>query len=263
MPDRDDDLIAELRDLATWLETPEPADQRAAVRTRLAKQTSRRWSWVPAKRPNPWTAAKQTNRPAPWVVAKRANRWRAWGAGVLAALAAAVIAVAPARAAVVDVLADVLRVAGIEVRREAVPPTPAVSPSPLPDAGSISLGEARKMAKFPAALGDPERVEVYDQRRVVSLFYRGGTIRLDQFDGSAAAFLKQAGQAEWTDVGGALAVWLPGPHTLTYYDRSGVERSATARLATPTLIWDTNGTTYRLEGFTDLAEARRVALSVQ
>ncbi|MFG1989962.1 hypothetical protein ACGFJ7_08270 [Actinoplanes sp. NPDC048988] len=230
MPDRDDDLIAELRDLSTWLETPEPADQRAAVRTRLAQPPI---------------------------------RWRAWVAGVLAAVVATVIAVAPARAAVVDAVAEVLGVAGIEVRRESAPPAPAPRPSPLPGAGTVSLDEARKIARFPAALGDPERAEVYDQRRVVSLFYRGGSIRLDQFDGSAAAFLKQAGQAEWTDVGGALAVWLPGPHTLTYYDRSGVERTATARLATPALIWDTGGTTYRLEGFTDLAEARRVALSVQ
>ncbi|XVV13878.1 hypothetical protein ACQP2X_05860 [Actinoplanes sp. CA-131856] len=261
MPDRDDDqrndmtagagvpggadLIAELRDLPTWLATPEPADQRAAVRARLTDPAHGRWGW------------------RAWVTAKRGNRWRAWGTAILAALVAAVIVVAPARAAVVGAVAEVLRVAGIEVRREAAPPPPAPTPSPLPSAGGISLGEARKIAKFPAALGDPERIEVYDQRRVVSLFYRGGTVRLDQFDGSAAAFLKQAGQAEWTDVGGALAVWLPGPHTLTYYDRSGVERTATARLATPTLIWDTNGTTYRLEGFTDLAEARRVALSVQ
>ncbi|XVU26658.1 hypothetical protein ACQPZJ_06295 [Actinoplanes sp. CA-054009] len=231
MPDRDD-LIDELRDLSAWLETPEPADQRAAVRSRLAEPVT-------------------------------AKRWRVWGAGILAAVAAAVIAVAPARAAVVDAVAEVLRVAGIEVRREAAAPSPAPSPSPLPGAGVVSLGEARKIAKFPAALGDPERVEVYDQRRVVSFFYRGGTVRFDQFDGSSAAFLKQAGQAEWTDVGGALAVWLPGPHTLTYYDRSGVERTATARLATPTLIWESGGTTYRLEGFTDLDEARRIALSVQ
>ncbi|MEV4346861.1 hypothetical protein AB0J83_20575 [Actinoplanes sp. NPDC049596] len=249
MPDRDDDLIAELRDLTAWLELPEPADQRAAVRTRLAKRTGL------AER----TRMGERMRRARWT---GAARWRVWVAGAVTALVASVLLVAPARAAVVEVVAGVLRVAGIEVRREAAPPAPAVSPRPLPSTGEISLDEARKIARFPAALGDPERVEVADQRRVVSLIYRGGTIRLDQFDGSAGAFLKQAGQAEWTDVGGALAVWLPGPHTLTYIDRAGVEHSATARLATPTLIWDDGVRTYRLEGFTSREQARQVALSM-
>ncbi|GAA0490060.1 hypothetical protein Ade02nite_24450 [Paractinoplanes deccanensis] len=233
MPDREDDLIAELRDLATWLEVPEPADQRAAVRSRIAR------------------------------TARRVSRWKAWVAGLVAAVVGTVIAVAPARAAVVGAVTEVLRVAGIEVRREAAPPPPAASPSPLPGAGDLPLDEARKLVRFPAALGDPERVQLADEGRVVSLFYRGGSIRLDQIDGSAAAFLKQAGQVELTQVGTALAAWLPGPHTLTYIDRAGVERTATARLATPTLIWDDNVRTYRLEGFTDLHQARQVALSMQ
>jgi hypothetical protein len=256
--EREDELIAELRDLATWLEAPEPADQRAAVRARLA----------PARnglrgRLRGFGAGGVDGALVAAIRGRR--RFRAILAGALAAVAVTVIAVAPARAAVVDAVTEVLRIAGIEVRREAAAPNP--NPSPLPSTGDVTLAEATRAfgrpVKVPAALGPPERVQIADQGRVVTLIYRGGAVRLDQVDGSAASFLKQAGPAEWTDVGNALAVWLPGPHTLTYIDREGVERSATARLATPTLIWDDGSMTYRLEGLTDLAEAKRAALSMQ
>ncbi|MCO8272797.1 hypothetical protein M1L60_19565 [Actinoplanes sp. TRM 88003] len=239
MPDHDDDLIAELRDLGAHLAVPEAADQRVAVRERL--------------------------------IARKGNRWRVWLAAAVAAVAVTVVAVEPARAAVIDAVASVLRIAGIEVERSdrAAPVNP--DPSPLPSTGPAGLAEAKRKAPFavlmPAALGPPERVELADPDdkgvpRVVSALYRGGTVRFDQFDGSAGAFFKQAGEAEWTDVGGNMAIWLPGPHTLTYVDRTGVERSATARLATPTLIWEQGQVTYRLEGFTSLDEARATATSL-
>ena len=149
--------------------------------------------------------------------------------------------------------------------------SPQASPSPLPSAGPVSLEVAKQRAPFvvrmPAALGPPERVEIADPDdngvpRVVSALYRGGTVRFDQFDGSAGAFFKQASEAEWVELGGDMAIWLPGPHTLTYVDRTGAERSATARLATPTLIWERGQVTYRLEGFTSRDEARAAALSL-
>ena len=239
MPDRDDDLIAELRELGAHLAVPEAADQRVAVRERLA---------APANR-----------------------RWRVWLAAAVAAVAVTVGAVEPARAAVAHVVASVLRVAGIEVERSERAAQVAPDPSPLPSTGAVGLAEAKQRAPFvvrmPAALGPPERVELADPDntgapRVVSALYRGGTVRFDQFDGSAGAFFKQAREAEWTDVGGSTAIWLPGPHTLTYVDRAGVERSATARLATPTLVWEHGQVTYRLEGFTSLDEARAAATSL-
>ena len=242
MPERDDELIAELRDLGRRLAIPEAADQRAAVRARLAAQPVRR----------------------------RRPLLRILVASVVAAVAATVLGVAPARAAVFDAVADVLRVAGIEVRRTAAPP-PAPAPSPLPSTGVVTLEQARREVPFglkvPADLGPPEQVLLADPDpagtpRVVSMTFRGGTVRFDQFDGSAGVFLKQAPEAQWVEIGGIPGVWLSEPHTLTYVDRSGAERPATARLATPTLIWETNGVTYRLEGFTDLGQARAVALSV-
>ncbi|MGK5681150.1 hypothetical protein [Actinoplanes sp. URMC 104] len=240
MPERDDELIAELRELDTWLAVPDAADQRAAVRARLA---------VPVRR----------------------SRWKVFVASAAAALAVTVVAVEPARAAVTDVVVSVLHIAGIEVRRSDDAAAPNPRPSPLPSTGEVTLEQAEQRAPFtvllPADLGAPERIELADpdetgSPRVVSALYRGGTVRFDQFAGSAAMFFKQAAQAEWVELGGAMAVWLPGPHTLTYVDRAGKERTATARLATPTLIWEKGSVTYRLEGFTDLAEARKAALSL-
>jgi hypothetical protein len=50
---------------------------------------------------------------------------------------------------------------------------------------------------------------------------------------------------------------------VTYVGRDGVERTGTARLAGPTLIWSSGELTYRLEGLADLAEARTVAESLR
>ncbi|GAB2597329.1 hypothetical protein Aab01nite_72840 [Paractinoplanes abujensis] len=241
MPEPHDDLIAELRELDGFLAVPEAADQRAAVRSRLSDPVRPR------------------------------RRWRLYVASALAALAVTVGAVAPARAAVVDAVVQVLRVAGIEVRREARPAPPAPAPSPLPSTGVVTLEQARQRAPFtvklPSALGPPERVELADPDdngvpRVVSAVYRGGSVRFDQFAGSAGAFVKQARDAEWVDMGPGMSIWLPEPHTLTYVDRFGQEHTATARLATPTLIWERDQVTYRLEGFTSLAAAKATALSL-
>jgi hypothetical protein len=89
-------------------------------------------------------------------------------------------------------------------------------------------------------------------------------VRLDQFDGTPApAFFKSASAARWTTVRSEPAIWLAGPHPVTYVGRDRVERTETARLAAPTLIWATGGVTYRLEGLATLAEAEAVALSMR
>ena len=240
MPEHDDEVVAGLRELDAWIAVPEAADQRAAVRTRLS-------------------------RPA-----RRRPRLRQLVVAAVAALLATVAAVAPARAAVVDAVTGVLRVAGIEVRREAVPPV--TVPVPLPSTDSVGLAEARRMAPFdvrvPAGLGEPEQVRTADPDddgtpRVISMVFRGGTVRLDQFAGTAGVFFKQTPEAQWVEVGAGSGIWLREPHALTYVDRAGVERTATARLAGPTLIWEENLVTYRLEGITDLEQARAVGASLR
>jgi hypothetical protein len=238
----DDELAAELRALGTWVGVPEPADQRAAVRARLA-------------------------RPGP-----RRRRLRWWTASVVAALAGTVAAVAPARAAVVDAVEGLLRVAGVEVRQDAAPPDLPARPSPLPSLRAAGLEEVRRTARFPvrvpAELGTPEQVLAADPDdtgapRVVTLVYRGGTVRLDQFDGTLElAFAKAAPDAQWVALGPDSGIWLPRPHPVTYAGRDGVRRTETARLAGPTLIWSSGPVTYRLEGLPAKAEATAVALSL-
>lgn len=240
MPEQEfDDLVAELRDLGRAYAVPEAVDQRAAVRRRLA-------------------------RPAP-----RRHRGRFYLSAIVAALVLAVAVISPARAAV---LGAFRRIAGIELRQESPrEPLPA-TPSPIPSIRSADLDEAKRVALFPvtapAALGSPDRVLLADSDkngapRVVSLVYRGGTVRFDQFDGTLEpAFLKTAPNAEWVTLGDS-AIWLAAPHPVTYVGRDGVTRTETARLAGPTLIWASGGVTYRLEGLPTLTEALDVARSVR
>jgi hypothetical protein len=168
----------------------------------------------------------------------------------------------------------VLRFAGVEIRAgdPGTPGTLPASPSPLPQVRSVALDEARRVARFPvlapAALGVPEVVQTADPAvdgapRVVTLLYRGGTVRVDQFDGQVQGhFLKKAAGAEFVTVRGDFGVWVPAPHPVVYVDRFGVERSEAARLAGPTLIWASRSATYRIEGLADLDAARAVAESM-
>lgn len=244
-----DPLAEELRELARFLDVPEAVDQRAAVRLRLEA--------APPRRPRFFLSRRRL-------------------AAVSAAVAAAVVVgvVPPARAAVTDAVGRVLRFAGVEIRdgdAGTLPVPLPSSPSPLPRVRSAALDEARRLAKFPVlaptALGVPEDVQLADPApdgapRVVTLLYRGGTVRIDQFDGRVdGTFLKKAA-AEFVQVRGDFAVWVAQPHPVVYIDRYGVERIEAARLAGPTLIWASDTATYRVEGLADVRSALAVADSM-
>ncbi|WP_435205817.1 hypothetical protein [Micromonospora sp. bgisy143] len=237
-----DDLEAELRELGGWLETPAAPDVTARVHDRLVG---------------------------------RVPRWRRWRSLAAAALAALLVAaLPPTRAAVADAVGEVLRFAGVGIVTSSTPSSPQDEPSPLPSLRTVGLDEARRAVRFPvrvpAALGPPERVSVADPDgagayRVATLLYQGGGVRLDAFDGRLdLAFHKRTSRpgVEWTQVEGDLAVWVDGPHVLSYVDRSGQIRRETARLAASTLIWEQAGVTYRLEGARDMAEALEIARSL-
>ncbi|MEV6814002.1 hypothetical protein [Micromonospora sp. NPDC051296] len=245
-----DDLERELRDLSAWLETPEPPDVTAQVRARLAAEPGS----APA-RPRWWR--------------------RRWRYAVAAALAALLIALLPpGRAALADAVTGLLRFAGITISTSSEPVLPTGSPSPLPAQRSAELEEAQRAVRFPirvpTKLGPPERVLVADpdgtgSHRVATLLYRG-ELRLDAFDGRLdPVFFKQAGGAgaEWTQVGGQQAVWVGGPHPVSYVDRSGTVREESARLAAATLIWEEGGVSYRLEGQLTMTEAVEIATSLE
>ncbi len=249
MAERSDlELIAELRDLGRWLETPAP-DVTQAVRARLAGQHRPRFA-------------------SPLSVVPR--RWLAAAAAVVVALAIALVP--QGRAAVAHAVTGLLHFAGVEVSNE--PPHLAATPSPLPSMRSAGLDEARRRARFPVGvpeqLGVPPEVQLADPGpdgapRVVSLLYRSGTLRVDEFDGTVdPAFLKSnmPADATWVQVAGDTGIWFPSPHGVTYIDRRGVMHNETARLAGPTLIWIKGVVTYRLEGVPTLPEALAIATSV-
>jgi hypothetical protein len=129
---------------------------------------------------------------------------------------------------------------------------------------------ARFRISVPTALGDPETVELADPDRtgaprVVTLLYRDGTVRLDQFDGRFEPYFAKRVRAPgvvWTGVAGEPAVWVPTPHPVTYIDRDGVRREETARLAGSTLIWGGAAGSYRLEGRLTVEEATAIAASM-
>ncbi|MEV0804892.1 hypothetical protein [Micromonospora sp. NPDC050200] len=237
-----DDLERELRDLSAWLETPDPPDVTARVRAQLA-------------------ATRPKRRP-----------WRYYVATALVALLVAVLP--PGRAALADAVTGLLRFAGITITTSPAPAPPTGTPSPLPSQRPATLDEAQRKVRFPirlpAKLGPPEQMLVADPDgtgacRVATLLYRGGTLRIDAFDGALdPVFHKQASGpgTDWVQVNGGFAVWIGGPHALAYVDRAGTLRVETARLAASTLIWEEAGVSYRLEGNLTKLEAIEIANSL-
>lgn len=277
MPDDLDDLAERLRALGPHLDVGQPADPWPAVRARLTAPMSAT-STDPTPGPAPAPERAGPARTGRGWIRWWGGRWwapagRRWVLAGIAALLALVAGVAPARAAVVDAVGGLLRIAGIEVRREPVPGGLPSRPSPLPSLSTVTLAEARRVAPFPvrvpATLGAPGQVQLGDPGpagvpRVVTLVYAGGTVRLDAFDGSLRPyFFKTVRDARWTEVGEDEAAWLPAPHPISYVGRDGVERTETARLAGPTLVWTHGGVTYRLEGVPELEQARTVAASLR
>nr|MDT0664552.1 hypothetical protein [Micromonospora sp. DSM 115978] len=94
-------------------------------------------------------------------------------------------------------------------------------------------------------------------------------MRLDQFDGQlGTTFDKQVAASSMVrevPIRGfeTTALWVDGPHPVSYVGRDGVAREASARLSASTLIWQVDDVTYRLEGAFGFDEAVAVAASVR
>jgi hypothetical protein len=232
------DIERELRELGSALAVPDPPNVWTAVQVRIEDDTER-----------------------------SATHRRRWLAAVVAVAVAVGLAASPqARAA----LADVVRFAGVDVRwgDTDAPTTPE---SPLPGEHASRLDAARDRAGFPigvpTALGAPDRVQVADSARVVSLLYGSGpdAIRLDEFAGQWEPIFEKTISVEGVsvDIGPETGFWRPGPHTIRYVDRHGVVRDETARLAGNTLLWQSDAVTYRLEGHLTRSEAVAIAKSLR
>jgi hypothetical protein len=183
----------------------------------------------------------------------------------LVALAVLIAVSPPVRAGVLNLL----RFAGIEISQSATPIQLPPTPAPLPDQRSVDLPTAQRLSRFPVSLpeqlGQPEQVLIIDGQppRLVSLLYRGGTVRLDEFDGTLdyALYKKVAGSngIDYATVDGETGIWVDRPHALTYVDRDGKYRNESARLSGKTLIWQRGDVTLRLEG--DFTESDAVAIA--
>jgi hypothetical protein len=238
------DVEGALVDLRSHLEWPATPDLVARVAPRLGH---------PPRRP-------------PWV----------WRAGRLPAIAAAAVLVllgALAFPATRSALADLLGVAGIEIR---FGPRPEIEPGgrPSPPGGVVSLAEARAAVDYEIglpALGPPERV-MLDRRApggAVTLSYRNGDLLVTQFRGGLDSELIQkvigpGTRLDVVTVDGATGYWISGArHVVLYLTPAGAVREDRARLAGNTLVWEVGGVTHRLEADVPRREALRIARSMR
>jgi hypothetical protein len=237
-----------LYDLGAKIDWPEHPDQTAAVLHRLSAPTrrARRFRWVPV------TAA-------------------------IILLAASILLLSPgAREAV----ADLLGVAGIEVRFGAA--TPPVG-AELDLGEPVTLEEAQSAVDFPLSvpeqIGEPDAVYLSSRpsRGRVSMVWSGDEslpaagasdigLIYSQFALDLAEnelFVKSVmpdNRVRVVDVGGILGLWIDGaPHVITFEDAAGNIHEEETRLAGNVLMWERAGVTHRIE--TTLPAAEAVALA--
>jgi hypothetical protein len=235
------ELELALRELGREIELPPTPDLASAVRRRLGE---RRRTW--------WQR--------PVVVAF----------AVLAVALAAVLAVPPARSAILDWLG----IRGARITRvEQLPPAPAVGNLDL--GRRITLAEARRKAPWllvPTAkgVGDPDQVGYNTAVPGGKVTLLWGTPRdvhllLTEFRGEAyiEKLVQPGAKVELVTVNGGRGAWVEDSHVLIYRDGRGETREDTARLAGKTLLWQLEGVTSRLEGDFSREEALRIARSAR
>jgi hypothetical protein len=189
---------------------------------------------------------------------ERPRRWRrpvAIALAVLVVAVGAVLAVPPARTAILDWLG--LRGVSI-VRVDELPPTPAVERLEL--GRKITPQEAPLWLRVP----DDEPDTIYMGNGTVSLLW--GTpervrLLLTEFRGEAfiEKLIEPGTRVERVTVNGEAGAWLEEPHVVFFEDLRGRVRRSTGRLAGKTLLWQHGEVTLRLEGDLSKEEALRIA----
>jgi len=235
------ELELALRELGRHVEFPPTPDLASGVRRRLGDRRRMRWQ-------------------RPLVIAL----------AVLGVAIGAVLAVQPARTAVLDWLG----IRGARITRvEKLPPAPALGNLDL--GRRITLAEARRRAPWllvPSAegVGAPDLVARSAQVPGGKITLLWGTRRdvhllLTEFRGEAfiEKLVQPGAKVELLQVDGSPGAWLGGSHVLMYRDRDGRIRDDTARLAGKTLLWQRGAVTLRLEGDFSREEALRIARSTR
>lgn len=221
------ELDVALRELGRHVEFPPTPDLASATRPRLDTQLVAR----------PW------RRPVAIALA------------VLVVAVGAVLAVPPARTAILDWLG--LRGVSI-VRVDELPPTPANE--------RLDLGRQVTLEETPLWLlvPDDEPDSVHMGNGTVSLLW--GTpdrvrLLLTEFRGEAfiEKLIEPDTRVERVTVNGGDGAWLEEPHVVFFKDLRGRVRRSTGRLAGNTLLWQHGEVTLRLEGDLSKEEALRIA----
>ena len=258
------DIESELRELRDLLALPEPdLGTVSAVMARIDQEP------VPTGN----NLQQRVDRLGSWLQ----NRWRtATVIGVGALLV--VLAVSPAGAAIRAWLGFGAVVVEQQQPIDNASPTPASAPSAVSGSGAepggseMPLKQARSVVTFPVvvpeALGEPDRVTVTPDRRMVTMEWSsatGGLIRLDQIGGSLSPYYvkKYYDDVTFTMVDGDEALWFARSHPIVVLNPDGTERTQSAREAGPTLLWQRPGVTLRLEGIDDQQAAESIAESVR
>jgi hypothetical protein len=239
------ELERALSELGARIDFPETPDLAARVRAQLSGP----------ERPPRWTR----------------RRLLALVLALLAVAAGAVLAVPPARTAILEWL-------GISgARIELVDSLPEVPPRGRLALGErVSLEEARERAPYRVlvpALVKPD--EVYFREpppggEVTLLYGSSEEVRLlfTQFRASSLELIKKAAapdtRIEPVIVNGGRGFWLEGePHVVVYRDASGEIREETLRLAGNVLLWERGELTLRLEGRLTKEQALGIARAVR
>jgi hypothetical protein len=238
--------------LALRVDWPETPDLAGAVVGRLPEHRPRRGLWID---------------------------WPAWRVAVAlgAVLVAVVMAVPPARSAVLDLLGFG------SVRIERAEPRPSEFGSELALGEAVTLETARRRADFPVlvpeAVGQPDAVYFGSQPPRVDLVYRprdglprstaGVGLLVSEFRAEATPMIEktigEATRIERLTVGDDPAFFITGAdHGFAYLLPSGDANFETQRLAGPTLLVErADGVLLRVEGELTRDQAVRIAESVR
>lgn len=240
-----DRLDAALVDLAGAIDFPPTPGLRRRVADRLAQPERRKW----------------------FAAVPRALALALIGLLVLATAAAALVILVPG------------------LRLTLVPSLPTASATADPLATRLALGTAvavDEVAGFaPELLGPPDEAYVIGDEQIVSLIYAASD-DLPALDGTDIGLLVQAidgalereqveklvtevdASVAAVTVDGASGYWIQGPpHLLRYLGQDGEARAEASRLVGDTLVWERDGTLYRIESGLGLAETLRIAETIQ
>ena len=171
------------------------------------------------------------------------------------------------------------------LRLTLVPSLPAASVPADPLGTRLALGAAVAVDEVadlaPGALGPPDEAYVIGDDQIVSLVYAASD-DLPALDASGIGLLVQAidgalereqveklvtevdASVTAVSVDGAPGYWIEGPpHLLRYVGPDGEARAEATRLVGDTLVWERDGTLYRIESGVGLATTLSIAATIE